>query len=274
MNIDSAGRTLCVADHSAFLSSWSRVAPHLPGVDPSRAPEAESGSVDLHLPPSIGPDDGRRIVNAHLHLLHLAHGSLCPHAVAVHHQRYGAVLLLGCHGTGKTLVAIAMTRRDWHVLAGDVALLDVEADGTVAVRGGTAAFVVRRGPALRWFPDLHLSQVELWSRRPALPKRPVPVVAAVSVHVDAVGGPLRLIDLHTTRTMWLRASGHLLDRMLDREDGPVLRLLESAAATRRRVELVRTLSRRLAIHAAWGPPAEIAAQIELLATAGWRGTGT
>ncbi len=275
----SGGRTLRVSGGHRLFSSWSRVAPHLPGVHPGKAPGRTDESADLDLPRTIGLDDARRLVNAHLHLLHLGHDTLCAHAVALHRDGLGAVLLLGGHGAGKTLVGVALAMRGWHVLAGDVTLLDVGARSGVAIRGGTAAFLVRRGPALRWFPELPLGtseqeKVDFGSEWTVFPDQPVPVVAAVSVHISEVAGPVREIDRHTARTLWLRASGHLLDRMLDSEDGPVLRLLEASSATRRRVALVRALAAHLTVHAVWGPPADIAAQVERLAMINRKGSET
>ncbi|MEV6986292.1 hypothetical protein AB0M95_34240 [Sphaerisporangium sp. NPDC051017] len=220
---------------------------------------------DVTLPYSLDAGDSRRFINAHLHVLHLDNGTLCLHAVALYRDDHGAVLLLGGHGAGKTLVAVAMLMRGWQLLAGDIALLDVE---DVALRGGTSAFVVRLGPAHRWFPHLGLPQVvpeevDLGHRWPALRMAPVQLIAAVSVHVAETGIPPRKIDSHTAQTLWLRASGHLLDRILDDPD-IVLRLLENGSAARRRVALIRTLAARLVIHAAVGPPAQIAEQVERL----------
>lgn len=263
----SAGRLLRVAADDGLAVSWPRIAPHLPGVHPDLPLEPVDAQADLSLPYGLGPGDSRRLINAHLHMLHLGHGTLCPHAVALHKDGQGAVLLLGGHGVGKTLAAIAMVARGWRVLAGDVALLDAE---ETTVHGGTAAFLVRRRPARRWFPELGLApsgteKVDLgpwWASRS---EEPVPVLAAVSVQVGETVEALEEIDEHTARTLWLRASGHLLDRVLDGADA-VLRLLEDGPAARRRMELIRTLTARMPVHTALGSPAGIAERIEHLAT--------
>jgi hypothetical protein len=242
----SAGRSLRVAADDGLADSWPRIAPHLPGVRPDLPLEPVDGQADVSLPYGLGPGDSRRLINAHLHVLHLGHGTLCPHAVALYKDGYGAVLLLGGHGAGKTLAAIAMV-----------------------ARGGTAAFLVRRRPTRRWFPELDLTssgteRVDLGPWWTSWAEEPVPVLAAVSVQVGEAEGALEEIDAHTARTLWLRVSGHLLDRVLDGAD-TILRLLEDGPATRRRVELVRTLAARTPVHAVLGPPAGIAEQVERLA---------
>ncbi|WP_344855822.1 hypothetical protein [Planomonospora alba] len=262
----SAGRLLRVAADDGLAASWPRIAPHLPGVRPDLPLEPVDAQADLSLPHGLGPGDGRRLINAHLHVLHLGHGTLCLHAVALHKGGHGAVLLLGGHGAGKTLTAVAMVARGWRVLAGDVALLDAE---EITVLGGTAAFLVRRRPAHRWFPELGLvpsgtEKVDLGPRWVSRPEEPVPVLAAVSVQVGEAVEASEEMDEHTARTLWLRASGHLLDRVLDGAD-TVLRLLEDGPAARRRTELVRTLAARMPIHTALGPPVGIAERIEQLA---------
>ncbi|MFJ4679122.1 hypothetical protein [Kitasatospora sp. NPDC088783] len=272
MRVASAGRALEVRAPGVPAEGWARIAPYLPGVAPGTVVPVPPGRGPVVVVPgAFGEGDVRRWVNAHLHLLHLAHGALCVHAVAVRHPGGGAVLLLGGHGAGKSLTALALAAHGWRVLAGDVTVLHVPAGPgeRAVVLGGTFAFVVRRSPVRRWFPDRGL---------PAGPERldlaetlassdggaPAPVVAAVLVDVDsgpaAEGG---LVDPHTAATVWWRASGHLLDRLLDGDDR-VLRTLEDARLAARRLALVRTLASRVPLHTAFGPPQEMAARIEAI----------
>ncbi|MFI1869384.1 hypothetical protein [Streptomyces jumonjinensis] len=121
----SAGRALAVHTGPMPAGVWDRVVPHLPGVTepPQPHPDPDHSSPVVHLPEGAGVGDVRRLLNAHLHLLHLAAECLALHAVAV--ERDGvAVLLLGGHGAGKSLTALALAERGWRVLAGDVTLLD------------------------------------------------------------------------------------------------------------------------------------------------------
>jgi hypothetical protein len=70
-------------------------------------------------------------------------------------------------------------------------------------------------------------------------------------------------DSHTAANVWWRASGHLVDRLLD--DGEqLLRRLEGPGAARRRLARVRRLAAHLPLHAAWGAPELIATHVEAL----------
>lgn len=279
----SAGRVLEVRAGSEFVSRWDEIARHLPGVPrDGLGPGSDTSTTAVRLPRGARVGDVRRLLNAQLHLLHLAHGTLCLHAVALRDPAGGrVVVLLGGHGAGKTLVALALFQRGWRAMAGDVTLMDCSADGlSPRVVGGTAAFLARPGPTRRWFPDLvprvaDEDRVDL-SCLPGLwepPSEPGLVVAAVLVDVDgdpaAGGGAVEALDGHTAATVWWRASGHLLERLLD--DTPVvLRLLEDDAAATRRLSLVRDLACKIPLHAAWGAPAPIADRIERLAHTGMR----
>ncbi|WP_329453650.1 hypothetical protein OG894_44840 (plasmid) [Streptomyces sp. NBC_01724] len=218
------------------------------------------------------------MLNAHLHLLHLACGTLCLHAVALRFPADGrVVVLLGGHGAGKSLVALALVRRGWRVLAGDVALVDLAApDREPRVLGGTTAFLARRGPTLRWFPDLalppsdeervDLGQLPGLRESPMATTGPVTVAAVVDVDGDPVAGAgaVEVLDAHTAATVWWRASGHLLERMLD--DSPVvLRQFEDGQASSHRQDRVRALTGALPLHAVWGAPDAIADRVEVLA---------
>ncbi|WP_326644910.1 hypothetical protein OG884_11620 [Streptosporangium sp. NBC_01755] len=244
--VPSAGRTLAVAACDDVIVAWPHIAPHVPGASAELLQPGEHLAARAVAVPDA-PPDARRVINAHLHVLHLADGTLCVHAVAMHRPGHGAVLLLGGHGAGKTLAGLALAERGWQWLAGDVTLLDVAADGGSFVRGGTTAILGRRGAVRRWFPDLDLPEagpVVVDLRRSdtsaAGPGR-VPVVAAVLVCLDAdpsaAGGVLERVDRHTAATAWLRGSGHLLDRLLDAGEQP-LRLLEDEHAQRRRIRYV------------------------------------
>lgn len=271
--VASADRELRVAADDRFAGWWPHLAPHVPGAAQEALAVLDTGvPVDLSLTSGVSPGDARRLINAYLHRLHLDHETLCVHAVALSRpDRGGTVVLLGGHGAGKTLVAIALAERGWRPVAGDVALLDVHP--APAVRGGTSAFVARRSAVARWFPDLRVdapqtARIDLrgrWDGGPA----PVGgrVLAAVLIDVDgdpqAHTADLTVTDGHTARTAWLRASTHLLDRVLE-ASGVALRLVEDAAAAHRRVALIQALASRLPLHIAWGEPLHIASRVEEL----------
>jgi hypothetical protein len=92
------------------------------------------------------------VINAQLHVHQLRVGRLSVHSVAL--ARSGrAVLLLGEHGAGKSLVGLALVERGWDVVAGDVALVGVGEQGEQrpVVLGGTRAYLVRAGALQRYF---------------------------------------------------------------------------------------------------------------------------
>ncbi|MEU4406212.1 hypothetical protein AB0F88_16950 [Streptosporangium sp. NPDC023963] len=275
--VPSAGRTLAVAASDDVIAAWPHIAPHVPGASAELLhPGEHLAGRGVAVPDA--PPDARRVINAHLHVLHLAAGTLCVHAVAMHRPGQGAVLLLGGHGAGKTLAGLALAARGWQWLAGDVTLLDVAADGGPFVRGGTTAILGRRGAVRRWFPDLSLPEagpaiVDLRRRDMAAagPTR-VPVAAAVLVSLDtdpsAKGGALERVDRHTAATAWLHSSGHLLDRLLDAGEQP-LRLLEDEHAQRQRIRYVHALTGSTGCYAVRGTPHDIAHQVEQLAEDRW-----
>lgn len=281
----SAGRSLVVRANSALFTRWVTIAPHLPGVLPNGVRLCcGARPVAVRLREGIRVGDARRLLNAHLHLLHLAHGTLCLHAVALRHPADGrVVLLLGGHGAGKTLVALALFRRGWRVMAGDVALVACStADVPPRVVGGTSAFLARTGPTRRWFPDLtpasgqarvapRVDLSHMPGLRESLPVEPGRVTAAVLVDVDgdrvAGAGTVEALEAHTAATVWWRASGHLLERLLE-DDQMVLRQLEDSAAAEHRLSRVRALAREICLYAVWGAPEAIADRIEHLAQVG------
>lgn len=299
--VTSAGRVLRVAADSRFPGWWPLLAPHVPGAAPAGLAVTCAGTAaDLVLDDEVNPGDARRLINAALHRLHAVSGTVCAHAVTLTRpDDGGAVVLLGGHGAGKTLVAIALAEQGWQPVAGDVSLLGVHP--VPVVHGGTTAVIARRAAVARWFPGLlpdapradradppTIDLRDRWTNRPRSGGetgdrgsecggdcageggiRPAGgrVVAAVLVDVD--GDPRAhpsasgVADGHTARTAWLRASTHLLDRVLETSD-TVLRLAEDAVAARHRVALVEALASRLPLHTAWGSPQHIASQVTSL----------
>lgn len=277
--VPSAGRTLAVAAGDDVIAAWPHIAPHVPGASTALLhPSEHLAARGVAVPDA--PPDARRVINAHLHVLHLTAGTLCVHAVAMHRPGQRAVLLLGAHGAGKTLAGLALAARGWQWLAGDVTLLDVAADGGPFVRGGTTAILGRRGAVRRWFPDLDLPEagpviVDLRrSDTAAAGAGRVPVAAAVLVSLDAdppaAGGVLERVDRHTAATAWLHSSGHLLDRILDAGEQP-LRLLENEHAQRQRIRYVHTLTGLTGFYTVRGTPHDIANRVEQLAEDRWTG---
>ncbi|MCX2968212.1 MULTISPECIES: hypothetical protein [Streptomyces] len=288
VELRSAGRGLAVDAPAALVGSWwPQVAPHLPGVAPGGVPvAARAGVRPVAVPGGAGMADVRRWLGAYLHRLHLAHGTLCAHAVCVQPpDGGGAVVLLGGHGAGKTLVALALAGHGWRVLAGDVALLDCSDGDRPSVLGGTRAMVVRCRATARWFAELGLppegSAVVEVSDRPGLavaaPGGPVAVAAGLVVDVDgglsAADAAPEPVDRHTAANTWLRASGHLLDRVLETPVGPALREVEDHPAHLRRLAFVRTLAGRLPLYAVSGTPERIAAHAARLAAGHQRAPG-
>ncbi|MFC7640264.1 hypothetical protein ACFQX6_03905 [Streptosporangium lutulentum] len=255
----------------SLVAAWPQVAPHIPGARDTPPQEGgHSVAAGVVVPDDVA--DARRLINAHLHVVHVGAGTVPVHAVTMYRPETGAVLLLGGHGAGKTLVGVALASRGWQWLAGDVTLVDVPAEGGPAVRGGTTAVLGRRAPLRRWFPELDLPDtgpdvVDLHQQR-VLRLAPVrvPVVTAVLVDVDgdpATHGVLERLDRHTAATAWLVASGHLLERILNEGEQP-LRLLEDETTLRRRIRYVHTLAGSVGVHTGRGAPQEIAACVEQL----------
>lgn len=261
--LTSAGRVLPVRADERLTHWWPHLAPHIPGI--SATPPAPTCAlrevVDL-----TGMDERaevRRVVNAHLHRLHLDHDTLSVHAAALAAPKgEGSVLLLGGHGAGKTLVATALALHGWIPLAGDVTLVH-----HTSVIGGTRAFMARTAPTTRWFPDLpqpHPDRARTDLRRlwPST-KDTIPVMAAVWVRVD--GDPslhraaVEPLDSHTTHSIWWGAGAHLVDRVAA---GEPLRLIEDEQALRRRATLTRIVAARFPLTGMWGDPHTIATTIE------------
>ena len=137
--------------------------------------------------------------------------------------------------------------------------------------GGTRAYLVRAGALRRYFPSAtHASaagKVDLSGQLPWAPAPdggfPVAVVALVDVDVDPIQPCLtKALDPHTATTVWYRASGHLLDRVLT-EGGP-LRVLETPPLAEKRLDLVRRVGTAAPVQAMRGTPESIALAIENL----------
>jgi hypothetical protein len=279
--VRSRDRELTVASTALPTHWWQQVWPHLPGVPhdgiAAGPPEARA---HLLIRAGMSPEDGRRLVNAHLHGLHLRHGTLCVHAVSLlHPSRTDAVSLLGGHGAGKTLVALALVRRGWRIAAGDVTLLDCRHPAPL-VSGGTSALIGRRDAVRHWFPRLGVQaysadRVDL-GHLPGLDKPPptTPATLRAAVVVDVDGSPysgrgvLEAWDRHTSATVWLRASGHLLDRVLEGGGAVLRQRFEDVDPPRARRGHVRVLAGQLPLYAAWGTPHAIAERAEYLADVG------
>ncbi|MEV6818505.1 hypothetical protein AB0M72_07090 [Nocardiopsis dassonvillei] len=266
----SAGHALPVMDDGRLARWWPALHGHIPGATAAALtplPPLEAEAV-VDVTGYEAPSPARRVINAHLHLLHLEHDTLSVHAAALAAPTGdGAVLLLGGHGAGKTLVATALALAGWAPIAGDVALVHVDTT-TAAVVGGTAAFMVRSAPTARWFPHVPLPDGEStdlgawWAARPA--RVAAPVLGAVWVRVDGdpqVGGVQAApMDAHTARTAWWKAGSHLIDRLAPPGHDP-LRLLELPDLARRRTALTTTVAEQFPLTVLCGDPYAIAAAI-------------
>jgi hypothetical protein len=265
---------------------WECIAPHIPVVEkgtlPRRLPEETLHEAAIPLLGKASVADVRRWLNAHVHCLHLMHNTLALHGVAF--ERHGqALLLLGGHGAGKSLVGLALARHGWSVLAGDVALVDLSEgsdqtrSGQPVLLGGSAAYLARPAETLRCFPDLpivdtgqdrvelqHLLPVQSYVSGHALRWPLKTLVLIVGVNIDPCAEEASLSetpDVQTTTTQLYRASGHLLDRILENSDYP-LRQLETNTLAYQRVKLTRQLAASLPMWVAYGAPRRLATMIE------------
>ncbi|MGH3720382.1 MAG: hypothetical protein ACRDRI_16365 [Pseudonocardiaceae bacterium] len=224
------------------------------------------------LPEDVTLGDARRWINAHLHRAHLGNDTVSVHGVAVAHAD-GAVALLGEHGAGKSLTGLAlMIGHGWRAVAGDTVLVHV-GEGTPRVVGGTGAYIVRRQETRRWFPELRLpplrdgDTVDISEQLPGDPRSGIPLVAGIQVAVD--GGfsgddPMVWCDGQTARNAWYRASGHLLDKVLDDHHADPLRLVEVPELARARIRLVRRLAAGVGCGWLRGSPHRVAEAITRL----------
>ncbi|MGH3752748.1 MAG: hypothetical protein ACRDRP_08635 [Pseudonocardiaceae bacterium] len=263
----SAGRHLVVDAGADFGDRWPMLAGHVP------ATACHPGIAGLPPPPSAvcgGQDwatrDLRRWLNAHLHCLHLRYETVTVHAVTVTRAGW-AVALLGGHGAGKSLVGLALAARGWQVAAGDLTLVQLRGPGAPVVAGGTSAYLVRADALACFFPDLPLSsptgdKIDCSGCLPVTGTYPLPLRDAVLVNVGGSGCAEEGLDTHTCATVWYRATGHALDRILAGvAHAEPLRLLESADLVRRRLRLACTLARWLPVRQLRGDPQALAAAI-------------
>jgi hypothetical protein len=230
-----------------------------------------------------GEGDRRRMANAAAHCRGVRLGVLCVHAVAM--EKGGAsVLLLGGHGAGKSLTALALGERGWRVVAGDVALVHVALGGMrPALVGGTRQFLVRPEGYQRWFAHREAGQPRGEGAEARLdvtasvswmssPVGEIPLRLAVLVAVDGgiAGVCQSVLSRHTSASVWFRASSHLLDRVLDDEGAEPLRCLEHPRLAVARMALVRAAACALPLRSMFGTPQVIADAIDM--TAVWERT--
>ncbi|HEY6425213.1 MAG TPA: hypothetical protein VIY28_18620 [Pseudonocardiaceae bacterium] len=266
--VTSAGRCLRVAGPAALSRWWPRIGPQIPGAARGSLVSV-AGHAQVMLPDDVTAADARRWINAHLHCVHLRRDTVSVHGVALAHDDR-AVLLLGGHGAGKSLTGLAlMTGYQWRPVAGDTVLIHVRDRGAPLVIGGTSAYLVRRGEARLWFPELPLPVGD--GDRVDISGQPTPgdhpgfrLVGVIQVAVD--GGPggtglLARCDEQTARNAWYRASGHLLDKVLDDHREDPLRLVEDGELARRRARLVRLLAASAGCGWIRGDPHQMAAMI-------------
>lgn len=265
----SAGVTVTLSGPELLAGWWPALNPQIPGT--AGGPLAEmAGPAALILPGRITSRDARLLINAHLHGEHLRHGTISIHGVAAR-DGSEAVLLLGGHGAGKTMTALAlMADGAWRPAAGDTCLLRAEPEGRgVLMAGGTRSFVVRRGEADRWFPGLLPAgggqfldlAGDLPPQQPP-EEEPVPtVVLAAMVRVDNCGLDYAPCDLQTARNGVYRASSHLIDKVPDDPGLPPLRLVESLGLARDRVTLARKIAASVPCWTLRGSPQAVARQI-------------
>ncbi|SDI49855.1 hypothetical protein SAMN05421505_1607 [Sinosporangium album] len=276
VTVRSGGRALIVAAADALISGWPQVAPHVPGAS-ATVRACRPSRVSVNVPADLA--EARRLINAHLHVLHLGYDTLAVHSVALYRPGSGAVVLLGGHGAGKTLTGTALGLRGWRWLSGDVTLLDIDRTGGAVVRGGTGAIIARRTALRRWFPGLAVPEagpglLDLYGWPAFVGAGTSPIVgrvaAAALIDVTGdlggdVGDEVQLLEPHTAESVWWTGSGHLVDRVRAEPGALPLRALEGERELLRRARLVRTVARDLPMHLLRGSPHRIAEQVERLA---------
>jgi hypothetical protein len=271
----STGQQVAVAGPEVLATWWAALAPQIPGT--SRGPLAEAaGAAALVLPDGITARDTRLQINAHLHGEHLRSGTLSVHGVAVAKDDQ-AVVLLGAHGAGKSLTALALvTALGWRPIAGDTCLIRCDpCRRGVGVVGGTRSYVVRRGAASRWFPGLVLAsgdagRVELcghlepwWSAAgPAGTMLAAIGIVRVEAGIDRTGLVCVPCDAQTARNAIYRASSHLIDKIPDDPHADPLRLVETPGLARDRVQLARRAAASTRCWLLRGSPHAMAAEID------------
>jgi len=281
-DIVSAGRVLRVSAADDLADRWPELSRHVTAEElraAASAPARSSGRASAPLP-VLGPissRDLRRRLNALLHCLHLGDKTLTVHGVAMR-RADRAVVLLGGHGAGKTLAGLALARVGWGALTGDTVLIEVSAPtGPARLVGGSAAFLARPGAVLRWFPQVRFSLPPTAQRVDLIdnglvakaPFEGISAVTAVLVDVDgdpriATDADVEALDRHTGASLWYRASGHVLDRVLDDASGPPLRVLETPELVRTRFAVTCELAGLCSVTLVRGSPHAIAAAVHHL----------
>lgn len=220
--------------------------------------------------------DALRVHRATEHCRRVVQGCLSVHAVAMARGQHG-VLLFGGHGAGKSVTGLALAARGWHVLAGDVALVHAAGQADrLALVGGTRRFLLR--PTSASVPGVR--PASSWEQTPgptaridatdrltwvALGSDAIEAHLAVNVTVDSGAGTsanLAALDAHTSQSVWWRASGYLLDRVLDDPSAEPLRCMERPALVAVRMGLARSAARLVPVHEGFGTADGIAEAIE------------
>jgi hypothetical protein len=272
--MNSAGLQLVVDGPAALASWWPQIAPWVPGARP-HLDYAPGRAPDVELPCDVSPGDARRRVSAAVHAGHLRQGTLAVHGVAMV-QDGTAVLLLGGHGSGKSLAGLALAEHGWMPAAGDVCLIRASRDGPARIVGGTCAYIVRRRETACWFPGLPMPGgaqetdaagcLGPWYQRDG--DDGARLAAIVTVSAGAVPGGSRAVPLpaQAAASALCRASTYLIDKVLDDPAADPLRLAEDPLLCRQRVRLARRAAAAGAWHVA-GDPRAVAAEAARLAKA-------
>jgi hypothetical protein len=222
--------------------------------------------------------DALRIHRAAEHCHGVERGILSVHAVAMARGNDG-VVLFGGYGAGKSVTGMALAARGWRALAGDVALvLTADHADRLTLIGGTRRFLLRPGsPAARELASAS-SLTELATCPTArinatscvpwveLDAEEIQARLAVNVIVDSGAGPsahIASLDEHTSLSVWWRASGYLLDRVLDDPCAAPLRNVEGPELSAARMRLVRSAARLQPVREVFGTADGIAEAIDL-----------
>jgi hypothetical protein len=255
------------------------LAAHVPAAACHRAvPVLWSGLASVRGGAHWGDGNLRRWLNAQLHCLHLRYDTVMAHAVTM--TRAGqAVALVGGHGAGKSVVGLALAALGWQVAGGDLTLIRLSGCSAPVVVGGTRAYLVPAGALGYFFPELPLpssphEKIDYrgWLPVTSTPQSPLRDAVLVDVAERGCGCAQERLDGQTSATVWYRATGHALDRLLGSEvDTDPLRLLESAELARHRVRLTRALAMWLPLRRMRGDPQAIAEAITRRAQRAERG---
>jgi hypothetical protein len=263
--------TLTLRGPEIMTKWWPALSPQIPGTTCGPL-NGTRGPAVLTLPMGIGSRDARLLINACLHREHLLQGTISVHGVVVA-SGGKAVLLLGCHGAGKTMTALALiAAQAWRPVGGDTCLLRNEPGSQgVLVTGGTRSFMVRQTETRRWFADL-LSPNDTASefvdlarslpppQPPSHGAEPTLLLAALVRAEDCLLDCVRC-DLLTARNAMYRASSHLIDKITDDPALDPLHLVETPALARVRVAVARAAATSVPCWKLRGRPHAMAEQI-------------